>query len=73
VANDSQDDVVGATVVPNESEALLACNLLRANGIECNYRLVGVGAGFGGPVGPCEVLVHARDQARAKELLGETA
>jgi hypothetical protein len=70
VADESRE-VVGVNVVPNEGEAMVACGLLRTNGIECDYRLVGVGAGFGGPVGPCEVLVHESDLVRAKELLGE--
>jgi hypothetical protein len=70
VADDSTD-VATVTVVPNESEAMLACGLLRANGIECFYRALGVGPGFGANVGPCEILVQESDVARAKELLGE--
>ncbi len=71
MAEDEAHDVEPVTVVPNEGEAMVACGLLRANGIQCFYRAVGVGSGFGANVGPCEVLVQQSDLERAKELLGE--
>ena len=59
-------------VVSSESEAEVACGLLRANGIECAHRDTDA---IDSPVedfiaaGAQEILVHASDLAAAKELL----
>jgi hypothetical protein len=65
-------DVVTLTVVHDESEADVLCGLLRANGIECSYRMSDMGAGSTmgiGQGGPIEVLVSEDDLAEAQELL----
>ena len=62
-------DVVGVTVVETESEAEMACGLLRSEGIECSYRQpqdLAADAFWDWR----EIVVHERDLERARELLG---
>ena len=64
-------DAVRLTIVGNEPEADLLCDLLRSEGIECFHRVTDLGAGSVdgvAAVGPREVLVHAADLERAREL-----
>jgi hypothetical protein len=59
-------------VVSGESEAEVVCGLLRSAGIECGYRDT---EAIDSPLedfmaaGSREILVHASDLDRAKELL----
>jgi len=66
------DEGVVATVVGSETEAQIACGLLRSNGIECGYRdteaidstiedFIAAGAR--------EILVREPDLEAARELL----
>ena len=64
-------DPVRLTIVGNEPEAEMLCDLLRSEGIECMHRVTDLGAGSldgVAAVGPREVLVHAVDLERAREL-----
>jgi hypothetical protein len=67
------DDEVGATVVGSEPEAELACQLLRTESIDCYHRPTSFAAGAGDGLvslgSPREIVVRARDAARARELL----
>lgn len=71
-------DAVTLTVVGDEMEAEALCGLLRTSGIACSYRRTDVSAAIGtygggfAIAGPTEVLVHARDAARARKLLADT-
>jgi hypothetical protein len=69
------DDAVRLIKVPGEPEAELLCNHLRDNGFECAFRPTNEAdsafEGFGGLGGEYEVLVHAKDLDRARELLPE--
>ena len=63
------------TVVPSESEAEVACGLLRSNGIECAHRDTDeIDSPLEGFIeaGAQEILVHLSDLATAKELLAAT-
>jgi hypothetical protein len=65
-------DVVAVTVVETESEAEMACGLLRSEGIECSYRQpqeLSADAFWDWR----EIVVHERDSDRARELLGVEA
>jgi Putative prokaryotic signal transducing protein len=70
------DDSVVLTVVSDEPEADLLCGLLRSAGIECGYRDT---EAIDSPLedftaaGPREILVHAADLERARELLPDSA
>jgi hypothetical protein len=67
------EDEVGVTVVGSEPEAELACQLLRTENIACYYRptsfAAGAGDGFASMGTPREIVVHAADAVRARELL----
>jgi hypothetical protein len=66
------DDVVVAAVVSGETEAELACGLLRSAGIECGYRdtdAIDSSLEDFMPAGPREILVHEADLEDAKSLL----
>ena len=59
------------TIVGSEPEADLLCDLLRSEGIECMHRVTDIGAGAldgVAAIGSREVLVHAGDLERAREL-----
>ncbi len=63
--------VVRLTIVQNEPEADLLCDLLRSEGIECAHRVTDLGAGALDGVaaaGAREVLVNEEDLDRAREL-----
>jgi hypothetical protein len=66
------EDIVVVTVVSGETEAELACGLLRANGIECGYRdteaIDSMLEDFTA-AGPREILVREADLEDAKLLL----
>ena len=68
------DQTVVVTVVSSETEAEIACGLLRSAGIECAYRDT---EAIDSPLedfmgaGPREILVHASDLEAAQALLGE--
>ena len=69
------DKTVVLTVVPNEPEAEILCGLLRANGIECDYRETdSIDSPIEDfiPAGPREVMVHEADLEAARELLPES-
>jgi hypothetical protein len=70
------DEGVRVTTVPGEPEAESLCELLRAEGIECAYRPTpeddSAFEGFGSE-GTQEILVHADDLERARELLAASA
>ncbi len=68
------DDEIGVTVVGNEPEAELACQMLRNEGLACFHRptnyAAGVGDGLASGWAPREIVVRAADAERARELLG---
>jgi hypothetical protein len=63
--------MVPLTVVPNEAEAEVVCGLLRANGVECEYRQTSFGAGTmdGLRGGPQEIFVAEDDATTARALI----
>ena len=64
-------DPVRLTIVSNEPEAEMLCDLLRSEGIECMHRVTDLGAGAldgVAAIGAREVLVHQADLERAREL-----
>ena len=69
------DDAVRVTTVPGEAEAVALCDLLREQGIECAHRPTpeedSAFEGFGFD-GEHEIIVHASDLERAREILGLT-
>jgi hypothetical protein len=68
------DDLVVVDVVASETEAELACGLLRSAGIECTNRQTnrGAGAGDGMPAGgPRAIMVRGQDAEIAGEVLGK--
>ena len=70
-----EDRTAVLTVVPGETEAEVACGLLRANGIECGYRDTdAIDSPIEGfiPSGPREILVHEADLETARALLPES-
>jgi len=70
------DQTVVVTVVSSETEAEIACGLLRSAGIECAYRDT---EAIDSPLedftaaGPREIIVHAADLEAARELLAPSA
>lgn len=65
-------------VVGNDTEAEVACGLLRSSGIECGHRPAEVAQGpweAFGTGGPREVLVAERDVEEARRILdaGDTS
>jgi putative signal transducing protein len=68
----AEEEVAVAAVVASETEAELACGLLRDAGIECGYRDT---AAIDSPLedftasGAREILVHPDDLERAQALL----
>lgn len=68
---DPGEEVV-VTVVSSESEAEVACGLLRSAGIECAYRdTEAIDSSIEDFIaaGPREIVVHASDLDAARELL----
>jgi hypothetical protein len=67
------DDEITVTVVGTEPEAELACRLLRTEDIACYHRPTSFAAGAGDGLvslgSPREIVVRAKDAARARELL----
>ena len=69
------NDEVVVKVVSGETEAEIACGLLRSAGIKCGYRDTDV---IDDPYedfaasGPREIVVHAADADAARELLTDT-
>jgi len=64
-------EIVRLTIVRNEPEADLLCDLLRSEGIRCMHRVTDLGAGSldgVAPIGAREVLVNEDDLERAREL-----
>jgi hypothetical protein len=64
------------TVVSSETEAEVACGLLRSAGIDCAYRETdAIDAPFEDFTadGPREIIVHASDLDVARELLAGTS
>lgn len=68
------EDVVVVTVVSGETEAELACGLLRSAGIECGYRDTEAISQLEDFVaaGPREILVREADLEEAKSVLAGT-
>ena len=69
------DETVVLTVVPTAPEAEVLCGLLRANGIECDYRETdAIDSPIEDfiPAGPREILVYEEDLETARALLPET-
>jgi Putative prokaryotic signal transducing protein len=64
-------DAVQVKVVPTESEAEIACGLLRSAGIKCGYRELDVAAV--GMSGWREIVVDEGDLESARELLDAPA
>jgi hypothetical protein len=65
-------EIVVAGVVSDESEAQLACGLLRSAGIKCAYRetdAIDSQLEEFTAAGPREILVHRDDLETARELL----
>jgi hypothetical protein len=67
------DDEVAVTVVGNQPEAELACELLRTESIPCYHRPTSFAAGAGDGLvslgSPREIVVRVKDAARARQLL----
>jgi Putative prokaryotic signal transducing protein len=66
------DDAVVVKTVASETEADIACGLLRSAGIECGYRetdAIDSTLEDFTPSGPREILVHGADLEAARELL----
>jgi putative signal transducing protein len=63
-------------VVNSEPEAEIICQLLRSEGIPAIVQRTNFGAGmadgFPSALGPREVVVHAKNLARAREILERT-
>lgn len=71
-----EPDPVRLTVVSNESEAELACGLLRSVGIDCMHRITDMAFGAGGEMpssggGAREVLVRPADLDQARATLAD--
>jgi hypothetical protein len=70
---DANAEPVVLELVGSEFEADVICGLLRSEGIECSVQktnfAVGAADGFPSPAGPREIVVHADDLARAREIL----
>lgn len=69
----SSNEVVVVTVVSSETEAEVACGLLRSAGLKCAYRdTEAIDSELEDFIaaGPREILVEASDLEEAKELLG---
>jgi hypothetical protein len=60
------------TVVASQTEADIICSLLRANGIRCGERALGVTPLVGGMGGSHEILVSEDQLGAARELLATT-
>jgi Putative prokaryotic signal transducing protein len=70
------DDAVVVKTVTDETEAQIACGLLRSEGIECGYRdteEIDSSLEEFTASGPREILVHEADLEAARELLEGTA
>jgi Putative prokaryotic signal transducing protein len=71
--SDPNTEAVVLDVVPSEQEAVVICGLLRSEGIDAAVRrtdfAAGMADGFPGAAGPREIVVHASDLARAREVL----
>ena len=68
------DEAVVVKRVPNETEAELACGLLRSAGIECAFRVTEeIDSAFDNflETGAHEILVHPDDLEAARELLSD--
>jgi hypothetical protein len=70
------NEVVAVTVVSSETEAEVACGLLRSAGLECAYRdTESIDSEIEDFIaaGPREILVRRSDLEDARELLGVSA
>lgn len=67
------EEEVSVTVVGSELEAEMACELLRTESILCYHRPTSFAAGAGDGLvsqgSPREIVVHAEDAERARQLL----
>ena len=64
-------DQVSVAIAENEPQAEMMSQLLRGEGIPCNYQSIG-GVGLWAPwnpIGPRDIIVRASDAARAKQVL----
>jgi Putative prokaryotic signal transducing protein len=72
-ARDADAEPVVLDVVGSEQEAEVISGLLRSEGIESAVRrtdfAAGMADGFPSAAGPREIVVHARDLVRAREIL----
>lgn len=72
MAGDADEPVV-LDVAGSEPEADVICGLLRSEGIACAVQrtnfAAGAADGFPSAAGPREIVVHASDLARAREVL----
>ena len=70
---ESDGERVVLDVVGSEFEADVICGLLRTEGLECSIRktnlAVGMADASASAAGPREIIVHAADLARAREIL----
>ena len=70
---ESNGEPVVLDVVGSEFEADVICGLLRSEGIECGVQktnlAVGMADASASAAGPREIIVHAADLARAREIL----
>jgi Putative prokaryotic signal transducing protein len=71
--SDANAEPVVLDVVGSEPEAEVICGLLRSEGIDCEVQktdlAAGMADGFPSGAGPHQVVVHAGDLARAREIL----
>ena len=66
------EEAVRLTVVPNEGEAEMVCQMLRAEGIRCAHRATNMSGELAGQFGGWrEVLVDQADLTTAQGLLPE--
>jgi hypothetical protein len=75
MADNTSAEPVVLEVVGSEFEADVICGLLETEGIECSVRktnlAVGMADASASAAGPREIVVHAADLARAREILEE--
>jgi hypothetical protein len=75
VAPENANDPVVLDVVGSEFEADVICGLLESEGIDCSIQktnlAVGMADASASAAGPREIVVHAGDLARAREILSD--
>jgi Putative prokaryotic signal transducing protein len=75
VAPEDPNEPVVLDVVGSEFEADVICGLLQSEGVDCTIQktnlAVGMADASASAAGPREIVVQARDLARAREILSD--